>query len=140
MDMLDIPRRAALVAAVSTLLALTLMGGSVRAQDDLDVTITVIEEDTADVEREVTRRIELPPRARGEGTGERGTRDDAPGRDISRDARERGREFGQSTAEEARDRRGPPDQTGGGAPDNPGNGPPENPGDAPPDNPGGGQP
>lgn len=98
----------------------------VAAEDDLDVTITVIEDNGGDIEREVTRRIELPPRA------------DAPGRDVSREARERGREFGRSRAEEARSRRGPPDNAGAGPPDNPGGGPPDNPGGGPPENPGGG--
>lgn len=106
----------------------------VSAEDDLDVTISVIEDNGGDIEREVTRRIELPPRARGNEA-----RSNAPGRDVSQEARERGREFGQSRAEEARKRRGPPDNAGAGPPGNPGGGPPDNPGGGrPPDNPGGG--
>lgn len=125
-DLLRWPACAILIGLV-----LVGVGGPAVAEDDLDVTITVIEDDGGDIEREVSGRIELPPRAAGAEA-----REQAPGRDISTEARERGRDFGRSRAEEVRNRRGPPDNAGVGPPDNPGGGPPDNPG--PPNGPGGG--
>jgi len=100
---------------------------AVRAGDDLDVTMTVIEDNDSNIEHEVTKHITLPPKPDHAEQGERGG--DAPGRGVADDARERGRDFGQSTAEGARSRRGPPA-------DRPGNGG----GGNPPDNPGSGKP
>ena len=99
---------------------------------------------------DAARRIELPDAARPN-TGDSGS--EIPGRDTAAEARDRGAEFGQETAEEARERQGPPDGVGppDGAgrpgngndnrPDNAGDGNrPENPGSDRPETPTGEQP
>lgn len=102
-----------LAAAVLAAIAAT-WTSPVRAGDDLDVTMTVIEGNDPNIEHEVTKHIALPPRPqRG---GEAARSGDAPGRGVADEARERGRDFGQSTADEARGRRGPPaDRPGNGS-------------------------
>ncbi len=96
--------------------ALLVMGVAMPAfaEDDLDVTMEVIEED-ADEARFV-RQIELPA-----GASEQARESAADGHETANEARERGREFGQERAREARERGrdggGPPD--GRGAPGGP---------------------
>jgi hypothetical protein len=149
--------------------ALAMAGGvAAYAQEDadasLEVTIRLLPENAVGPE-ELTRRIELPPaaatvpRAAPDAGNAPGQRNENPGRgaEISNEARERGREFGQEVSEQARGNRenagrpddgGPPDNRGRpddagppddvGPPDNAGPadnpGPPDTPG--PPDNPG----
>jgi hypothetical protein len=145
--------------------ALATAGGvTAYAQEDadasLEVTIRLLPENAVGPE-EITRRIELPPaaanattpRAAPDAGNARGQQNENPGRgaEVSSEARERGREFGQEVSEQARGNRenagrpddaGPPDDRGrpddAGPPDDVGPpdnaGPTDNPG--PPDNPG----
>jgi hypothetical protein len=117
--------------------ALAMAGGAAaRAQDagdaNLDVTIRLLPENAVGPE-DITRRIELPPAAANP-TPPRAESDDEaaqPGNDkekekgrgdeISDEARERGREFGQETAEQARGNR----ENAGRPDDAPGRGPPD---------------
>lgn len=90
-----------------------------------DVTMSVLESE-AEVER-VISEIQLP-QAASPMAQERA----ASGLDTANEARERGREFGQERAEQARDRAAPGKPETPGKPDKPGK--PDRPG--PPDNPG----
>ena len=84
------------------------------ASNDLDVTMRMVTDDDGLTES-VVREIELPEPIGLEGRDRSGMRN--PG-DNARDARERGREFGQSAAERARELRnlrgdeGRPDRPG----------------------------
>jgi hypothetical protein len=93
---------------------------------------------------EAARRIELPDPARPS-AGEDDGGSEIPGRDTTSEARDRGAQFGQETAEEARERRGPPEGVGppddAGRPDDGNGNRPEDPGDGnQPDQPGGDRP
>jgi hypothetical protein len=130
--------------------------GSANAQDNeralerLEVTMTLLPEQARDA-AEITRRIELPPAAaRGAESGAQPNELPTPpsdaaqqGLETAAEARERGRDFGQQVAEEARQNRenagrgdalGPPDGIPTGPPSDlpsPPNdlpGPPANPG------------
>jgi hypothetical protein len=91
------------------------------SESSLDVTIRLLPENAVGPE-EITRRIELPPAAeaaRPPQAAEAGPPSgvDGPGRgqEVSSEARERGREFGQEVAEQARGNRenaGRPDNAG----------------------------
>jgi hypothetical protein len=74
--------------------------------DDLDVTMRMVE-DSEDLTNSVTREIRLPelPALQGKANGQGRGRQDAPGREASEGARERGREFGRSMSEQAREAR-----------------------------------
>lgn len=111
----------------------------------LEVTIRLLPENAAGRPDEITRRIELPPAVRPDSPANSAPDRRGAGQDTAAEARERGREFGQEIAEQARqnrenagrpDRTGPPDNAG--PPDDvPGpQGPPDNvPGpQGPPDN------
>lgn len=91
---------------------------------------------------EAARRIELPDAARRT-PGDRGS--EMPGRDTAAEARERGVQFGQEMAEEARERQGAPEgigrPDGAGRPDDGSGNRPDDPGDdSRPDDTGGIQP
>ncbi|WP_449287464.1 hypothetical protein [Marinobacter sp. PE14] len=71
------------------------------ANDDLDVTMRMVTDD-AELTDSVVREIELPRTLeRPEGPGQSGSR----GADAASEARERGREFGESMSEKARESR-----------------------------------
>jgi hypothetical protein len=71
------------------------------ANDDLDVTMRMVTDDV-ELTHSVVREIELPRSLeRPEGLGQSGSR----GADAAREARERGREFGESMSEKARESR-----------------------------------
>ncbi len=111
-----------------------------QALERLEVTMALLPENAADDDT-VTRRIELPP-ANREAASDKppveipgAENGDGKGLDTAAEARERGREFGQDVAEQARENRenaghgngppesppGPPSDAGnGGRPDNPG--------------------
>jgi len=74
--------------------------------NDLDVTMRMVE-DSEDLTNSVTREIRLPelPVLQGKASDQGQARPDAPGREVSKDARERGRDFGQSVSERAREAR-----------------------------------
>lgn len=80
-----------------SLLALPFVATGVAAEDDLDVTMDVIEDD-ADEER-ITQQLRLP-----ESASEQGRESSEYGLDTANEARERGRDFGEDRAEEARER------------------------------------
>src|SRR5690554_5363134 len=75
--------------------------------NDLDVTMRMVE-DSEDLTNSVTREIRLPelPARRDRAIDRGQARPEAPGREVSKEARERGREFGQSASEQAREARG----------------------------------
>ena len=111
-----------------------------KRENNLDVTIRLLPENAVGPE-DITRRIELPPAA-ARPTPPRAEGDDAAqppaddkeknkgrGDDIADQARERGRDFGQETAEQARGNR----ENAGRPDDAPGRGPPRDP--DPPGNP-----
>ncbi|HEX7235499.1 MAG TPA: hypothetical protein VF405_00980 [Gammaproteobacteria bacterium] len=115
--------------------ALAMAGGvAARAQNagdaNLDVTIRLLPENAVGP-GDITRRIELPPKAANPAPPRAESDDEAapPGDDkekgrgdeISDEARERGREFGQETAEQARGNR----ENAGRPDDAPGRGPPD---------------
>lgn len=87
---------------VPVIMLVTLSVSEAHAQEDLDVTMRmVLDEQT--LTESVVREIELPEPATVERPGEMTESRDAPGMDVSRDAREQGRGFGQDMAEQARD-------------------------------------
>jgi hypothetical protein len=135
------------VAALAGFLAVS-ANAQERALERLELTMALLPEDAVDAEV-ITRRIELPPAAPdaaansqrpaeppGQANGQ------GPGLDTAAEARERGREFGQNVAAQARENRenagrgddppGPPENPPGppiDVPSPPGNGgPPDNPG------------
>jgi hypothetical protein len=138
----------AIWAALATV-ATVAVDAQEASEASLEVTIRLLPENAVGPE-EITRRIELPPAAAIPAPPRAEAADEAPpdsergrGDEISRDARERGREFGQETAEQARENRenagrpddaGPPDDVGppddAGRPDDAG--PPEEPPRGPP--------
>lgn len=71
---------------------------------DLDVTMRMVE-DTDDLTGSVAQEIRLPDLPALSSDGKSGEPASAIGRERARDARERGREFGQSASERARDAR-----------------------------------
>jgi hypothetical protein len=82
-----------------------------RALERLEVTMTLLPEQARDAS-EITRRIELPPAAerRRDDAGDADRPTGPPeaaqrGLDTAAEARERGRDFGQQVAEEARQNR-----------------------------------
>lgn len=79
------------------LIALPFAGTSALAEDDLDVTMGVIEDDAT--EERVSRELTLP-----ESASEQGRESSRQGLDTANEARERGREFGQERAAEGRER------------------------------------
>ena len=99
------------------------------SESNLDVTIRLLPENAVGPE-DITRRIELPPVAARPTPPRAEADDDAPpaeddkqkgrGDEIADEARERGREFGQETAEQARGNR----ENAGRPDDAPGRGPP----------------
>lgn len=111
-----------------------------KRENNLDVTIRLLPENAVGPE-DITRRIELPPaaarptpppRAEGDEAAQPPADDKEKGKGPADEARERGREFGQETAEHARgDRENagrPDDKPGRGPPTDPGpRGPPETP-------------
>ncbi|AMQ89794.1 MULTISPECIES: hypothetical protein [Marinobacter] len=89
------------------LVAVLAGAGQLAMADDLDVTMRMVD-DSEDLTGAVTREIRLPELP-GLRRHERGNTL-APGRATAEDARERGRDFGQSVSERAREnRRGKPD-------------------------------
>ncbi len=112
---------------VALLLLLTITGPA-DASEDLDVTMRMVDENeniTDSVTREI-RLPELPGLRRGDN---RSRAQDAPGRQLKEQARERGRAFGQSVSEQARESRPgrpetpaqgrPPERPGGNRPERP---------------------
>jgi len=97
--------------------------------DDLEVTMTLLPADGARPEA-ITRTITLPPAAERTGADDAADRG-AEGREIAEEARDRGREFGQEMAEQARENR--EDAGRGGPPEDPPGPPDDLPN--PPDNP-----
>ena len=100
-------------------------------QEELELTMTLMPAD-AELPEAVTRTIELPPAAAARGVeasepgrsradGARGNRQE--GQDAAAEARERGREFGEAMAEQARENR--EDAGRGDPPETPPGGPPE---------------
>lgn len=81
-----------------------------RTPPRLEVTMTLLPEKAKDA-TEVTRKIELPVAAQSKADGKRPSElpgaehGKGPGLDTAAEARERGREFGQAVAEQARDNR-----------------------------------
>src|SRR5690606_10286756 len=73
------------------------------AANDLDVTMRRVEDSQA-LTSSVTRELRLPELRllRGKASAQGQARPDVPGREVSKDARERGRDFGQSVSERAR--------------------------------------
>ncbi len=71
---------------------------------DLDVTMRMVE-DTDDLTGSVAQEIRLPDLPSLTSDGKSGESVNAVGRERARDARERGRDFGQSASERARDAR-----------------------------------
>lgn len=115
-------RRIGQAACAALVAALAFAGHSQEANDaSLEVTIRLLPENAVGPD-EITRRIELPPvaaatppadAANGPPPGADNGR--GPGLDIATEARERGREFGQEVAEQARENRenaGRPDDAG----------------------------
>ena len=136
-----IARAGCVALALSCAVPLYAQPGS---ETSLDVTIRLLPENAAGPE-EITRRIELPPAAANPTPPRADAADEAPpdndrgrGDEIAGEARERGREFGQETAESARENRENAGRPDAGRPDDVG--PPDDPGrpdDAgPPDDPG----
>ncbi len=131
------------VAAVLALATVSQVCAQERAIERLELTMTLLPEEAQD-SGAITRRIELPPPPAGERPAEPPGADQGQGQqglDTATEARERGREFGQSVAEQARENRenagrgdGPPDKSPGPPADLP------TPGGGPPDNVGGGRP
>src|SRR5690554_6505417 len=74
--------------------------------NDLDVTMRMVE-DSEDLSNSVTREIRLQelPLLQGKASDQGQARPDVPGREVSKDARERGRDFGRSGSERARETR-----------------------------------
>ncbi|SRR5690554_3172750 len=89
------------------LTASLLVATPLAAGNDLDVTMRMVE-DSEDLTNSVTREIRLPelPARRDRAIDRGQARPEAPGREVSKEARERGREFGQSASEQAREARG----------------------------------
>ncbi|WBU41865.1 MULTISPECIES: hypothetical protein [Marinobacter] len=85
------------------LAAVLVVSAPLALADDLDVTMRMVD-DSEDLTGAVTREIRLPELP-GLRRHERGNTL-APGRATAEDARERGREFGQSVSERAREVRG----------------------------------
>ncbi|BEH13294.1 hypothetical protein [Marinobacter shengliensis] len=85
------------------LAAVLVVSAPLALADDLDVTMRMVD-DSEDLTGAVTREIRLPELP-GLRRHERGNTF-APGRATAEDARERGREFGQSVSERAREVRG----------------------------------
>jgi hypothetical protein len=88
------------------------------SETSLDVTIRLLPENAVGPE-EITRRIELPPAAEAarppqaaEAGPPNGVEGPGRGEEVSSEARERGREFGQDVAEQARENAGRPDNAG----------------------------
>jgi hypothetical protein len=92
------------------------------AETNLDVTIRLLPENAVGPQ-DITRRIELPPAVAAAARPEQPTEGPPPGADngqgrgldVATEARERGREFGQERAEQARENRenaGRPDDVG----------------------------
>ena len=94
--------RFSLNAALTGLLLIGLGApATTLANDDLDVTMRMVTDD-AELTDSVVREIELPRAIeRPENPGESGSR----GLDAASEARERGREFGESMSEKARQSR-----------------------------------
>ncbi|QFS85713.1 MULTISPECIES: hypothetical protein [unclassified Marinobacter] len=89
------------------LVAVLVVSAPLALADDLDVTMRMVD-DSEDLTGAVTREIRLPELP-GLRRHERGN-SSVPGRATAEDARERGRDFGQSVSERAREvRRGNPD-------------------------------
>ncbi|WP_278803475.1 hypothetical protein [Marinobacter nauticus] len=86
-------------------LILALMSAPAFGRDDLDVTMRLVGENE-DVTESVAREIRLPElpalERRSSGPGD----SEPPGQQIRDQAREKGRDFGQSMSERARDARG----------------------------------
>ncbi|KXO06679.1 hypothetical protein [Marinobacter excellens] len=85
------------------LAAVLVVSAPLALADDLDVTMRMVD-DSEDLTGAVTREIRLPELP-GLRRHERGNTL-APGRETAEDARERGRDFGQSVSERAREGRG----------------------------------
>ncbi|WP_342631758.1 hypothetical protein [Marinobacter alkaliphilus] len=85
------------------LVAVLVVSAPLALADDLDVTMRMVD-DSEDLTGAVTREIRLPELP-GLRRHERGNTL-SPGRATAEDARERGREFGQSVSERAREVRG----------------------------------
>lgn len=85
------------------LAAVLVVSAPLALADDLDVTMRMVD-DSEDLTGAVTREIRLPELP-GLRRHERGNTL-SPGRATAEDARERGREFGQSVSERAREVRG----------------------------------
>jgi hypothetical protein len=81
-----------------------------RAPARLEITMTLLPEKAKDA-TEITRKIELPAAAHEKSDGKKpaelpgAEHGKGPGLDTAAEARERGREFGQSVSEQARDNR-----------------------------------
>lgn len=93
------------------LLAALVLGAlpAVAQADDLDVTLSVIDE-AGDAEEQLTNDIELPDEADAEGRA-------GAGIDTANQARQQGSEFGRERAEEGRDQG--QDSSGGNIPETP---------------------
>ncbi|PPI82538.1 hypothetical protein KEHDKFFH_18760 [Marinobacter maroccanus] len=92
-------------ALSATLVGLLVVGfwvpATTLANDDLDVTMRMVTDD-AELTDSVVREIELPRAIeKPDNPGKSGS----PGRDAASEARERGREFGESMSEKARQSR-----------------------------------
>jgi hypothetical protein len=118
-----------MIARTSLALLLALMvSGPAIASDDLDVTMRMVDENE-NITDAVTREIRLPELPGLRQGDNRSRAQDAPGRQLKEQARERGRAFGQSVSERARESRS-------GRPETPAQGrPPEFPGGDRPERP-----
>ena len=86
------------------LLILLAVLAPVVSASDLDVTMRMVD-DSEDLTGAVTREIRLPelPALQGHGNDKDAEASEVPGREGSSKARERGRDFGQSVSERARE-------------------------------------
>jgi hypothetical protein len=101
---------AAIVAGLATLPVAAQQQAQQRTPARLEITMTLLPENAKDATA-VTRKIELPPAGQSKADGKRpaelpgAEHGKGQGLDTAAEARERGREFGQAVAEQARDNR-----------------------------------
>ena len=104
--MLKLNRIAVATIALAGLVALPVAAQQQRTPPRLEITMTLLPEKAKDA-TEITRKIELPVAAQGKRPTELPGAEHGKGQglDTAAEARERGREFGQAVAEQARDNR-----------------------------------
>ena len=94
------------LAGLASLPAAAQQQAQQRTPPRLEITMTLLPEKAKDA-TEITRKIELPAAAQGKPPAELPGAEHGKGQglDTAAEARERGREFGQAVAEQARDNR-----------------------------------